>query len=81
MTDYPENSFETWSTSRYCLFAQSRWGQFYRGDIHHAPWPLQPAKVDIRENTFLQDFPVGEMHPSALFSKELHVVVYPLERV
>lgn len=78
---YPKDSFETWSTSRYCLFAQSKWGRFFRGDIHHAPWSLQPAKVEIHTNTFLQDFPVGEMHPSALFSKELHVVVYPLERV
>ena len=79
--NYPSDSFEMWSTSRYCLYAQSKRGQFFRGHIHHAPWPLQPARVDIQTNTFLNRYPVGERHPSALYSKELHVVVYPLERV
>jgi uncharacterized protein YqjF (DUF2071 family) len=78
---YPQQSFEYWSTSRYCLYARSRRGNFYRGDIHHAPWPLQPATVNLGKNTFLDKFPVGNRHPSALFSKELHVVVYPLEKV
>lgn len=77
---FPGDSFESWSTTRYCLYAQSRRGHVYRGHIHHAPWPLQRAEVDLRANTFLDRFEVGEQHPSVLFSKELHVVVYPLEK-
>jgi uncharacterized protein YqjF (DUF2071 family) len=74
-------SFDDWSTTRYCLYARSRRGSLYRGHIHHSPWPLQPAEVEIRSNTLLDEFPIGQRHPSTLYSKELHVVVYPLERL
>lgn len=76
-----ENSFERWATARYCLYCQNRKGALYRGEIHHAPWPLQKAEVAITENCFLDAFPVGEMHPSVLFSKSLDVVVFSLERI
>ena len=77
----PQGGFEEWSTSRYCLYAQSKKGSMYRGPIHHSPWPLQPAEVCIQKNTLITPFAPGERHPSALYSKELHVVVYPLERL
>lgn len=76
-----EGSFEHWATARYCLYTADRKGRLLRGNIHHAPWPLQHAEVDIHENTLLQNFPTGERHPSALFSKRLDVVVYPMEGV
>jgi uncharacterized protein YqjF (DUF2071 family) len=76
---FSEESFEAWSTTRYCLYAQSKKGKLYRGHIHHAPWPLQRAEIDLQQNTLLDTMPTGERHPSILFSKELHVVVYPLE--
>lgn len=25
--------------------------RLYRAEIHHPPWPLEPAEVDVRENT------------------------------
>jgi len=74
------DSFEHWSTSRYCLYCQGKKGQLYRGNIHHGPWPLQRAELTFEENTFLDGFPVGEMHPSVLFSKALDVVVFPMEK-
>lgn len=77
----PETSFEYWATSRYCLYSQSLKGQLYRGEIHHPPWPLQQAEVEILENSFLDGFPAGEMHPSILFSRSLDVVVFPLEKL
>jgi hypothetical protein len=30
-----------------------------RVDIHHPPWPLQPAAADIRENTLAQAAGIG----------------------
>ena len=36
-----------WLTERYSLYAQSPGGTLYRGEIHHAPWPLQPAWAEI----------------------------------
>jgi uncharacterized protein len=76
-----ENSFEHWATSRYCLYCQSRKGEVYRGEIQHPAWPLQRAEVEIIENSFLDAFPVGEMHPAVLFSKSLDVVVFPLVKL
>jgi len=77
----PEGGFEEWSTSRYCLYAQNKRGRFFRGHIHHPPWPLQFASVELRKNTMLDSFAVGERHPSALYAKEVEVVVYPLEKL
>jgi uncharacterized protein len=44
-------SLDHWLAERYCLYAVDRRGQLYRGDIHHAPWPLQPVEVTIPWNT------------------------------
>jgi uncharacterized protein YqjF (DUF2071 family) len=44
-------SLAHWLTERYCLFAADAHGRLYRGDIHHAQWPLQPAEADISHNT------------------------------
>src|SRR5262249_16709041 len=35
-------SLEHFLTERYCLYAAER-GTLYRAEIHHPPWPLQPA--------------------------------------
>jgi uncharacterized protein YqjF (DUF2071 family) len=39
---------------RYCLFTVDRGGRARRVDIHHPPWPLQPARAEIRENTMAE---------------------------
>jgi uncharacterized protein YqjF (DUF2071 family) len=44
-------TLEAWLTERYCLYTVSRRGQVYRGEIHHARWPLQPAEAEIKTNT------------------------------
>jgi uncharacterized protein YqjF (DUF2071 family) len=43
-------SLEHWLTERYCLYAMRR-GVVWRGEIHHAPWPLRDAEVEITTNT------------------------------
>jgi uncharacterized protein len=50
-------SLEHWLTERYCLYSADRTGRVYRGEIRHVPWPLQPASVEILENTMAQ--PLG----------------------
>src|SRR5688572_7946289 len=47
-------TLEYFLTERYCLYAApARNGccgpQTYRGDVAHAPWPLQPAEVELEE--------------------------------
>ena len=44
-------SLEHWLTERYCLYAVDRRGRVRRGEIHHPPWPLQDAEVEIEVNT------------------------------
>ena len=66
-------------TERYCLFTPHR-GRILRGDIHHLPWPLQPATAEIS----LDEIP--EAHgltlpataPILHFSKALEVYIWPL---
>lgn len=69
-------SFEHWATERYCLYAQSKSGQLFRGEVQHPRWPLQAAEFEIEKNTMLDAFPIGAMHPKALFSKQLPVAVW-----
>ncbi|TVR52478.1 MAG: DUF2071 domain-containing protein [Puniceicoccaceae bacterium] len=80
-TDYPPGSFEIWSTERYCLYSRDRRERLCRAEVHHRRWPLEDASADIRVNTLLDGLPLGERHPSALFSRTIDVVVFPLERV
>jgi uncharacterized protein YqjF (DUF2071 family) len=44
-------------TDRYCLYTLDRRGRVLRGEIDHAPWPLQPAEVEVRRNTMVE--PLG----------------------
>jgi uncharacterized protein len=44
-------SLEHFLTERYCLYTVVSRQRVARVDIHHAPWPLQPADANIRVNT------------------------------
>ena len=43
-------SIEHFLTERYCLYAFDG-RRIFRGEIDHAPWPLQTAEAEIRHNT------------------------------
>jgi uncharacterized protein len=45
-----EGSFAHWATERYCLYTLDDRGGVLRGEIHHRPWPLQPADAEISAN-------------------------------
>lgn len=44
-------SLDHWLTERYCHYTLDEDGRPLRGEIHHPPWPLRPAEVDIEINT------------------------------
>jgi uncharacterized protein YqjF (DUF2071 family) len=46
-----EGSLEQFLTERYCLYHLDRRGAPYRLEIHHPPWPLQPAGATLARNT------------------------------
>lgn len=75
-------SLDYFLAERYCLYAVRK-GRTYRGEIHHVPWPLQGASVNIEENTVAQAAGI-ELPPGprvASFSRELKVLIWPLERI
>lgn len=76
-------TLEHFLTERYCLYAEAPSGRLYRGNIHHAPWPLQAAQADIRENTLLapHGIELPDAPPLLHFSKRLDVVLWLLEPV
>lgn len=70
-------TLEHWLTERYCLYA-AKGDTLYRGEIHHLPWPLQPAEVSIRENSLGDLVGLDLSYPpeSVLFSRRLDVVAW-----
>ena len=44
-------TLEHFLTERYCLYTLDARRRVHRTDIHHPPWPLQPARAKIVENT------------------------------
>ena len=47
----PPGTLDHWLTARYCLYSADRAGRLFRGEINHAPWPLQPAAAELAVNT------------------------------
>lgn len=74
-------SLESWLTERYCLYAANRRGRVLRGEIHHDPWPLQRAEVELEANTLAQQVGIAQLEgaPLAHFAKDLDVVAWALE--
>ena len=75
-------TLEHWLTERYCLYSANA-GTIFRGEIDHAPWPLQRAEAEIRVNTLGDGLGIpmpGE--PETLhFAKSLNVQAWIIEQV
>lgn len=76
-------TLDHWLTERYCLYSIGRKGQLFRGDIHHVPWPLQPAfaEIDVNSMAAASGIDLPDMEPVLHFAKRLDVVVWPITRV
>jgi len=76
-------SLERWLTERYCLYAAKPDGTLLRGDVHHAPWPLQPARatIDVETMSAAAGVAVPKATPHLLFARRLDVVGWTPERV
>jgi uncharacterized protein YqjF (DUF2071 family) len=71
-------TLEWWLTERYCLYAVDGEGRIGRAEIHHAPWPLQLAEIDIGENTMAGPLGIALDGPPALvhYSRTLDVGIW-----
>jgi uncharacterized protein YqjF (DUF2071 family) len=66
-------------TERYCLYTTDA-GRIKRAEIHHRPWPLQPAEAAIEENTMPPSrIELLDDEPLLHFSARQDVVIWPLE--
>ena len=76
---HPEpGSLEWFLTERYCLYTTDG-GRLARAEIHHEPWPLQPAEAEIDLASVSPLEPQGD--PLVHFSRRQDVVIWPLEPV
>ena len=73
-------SLEHFLTERYCLYAEHE-GALYRAEIHHRPWPLQPAEAQIDLNTMPPVKLDPKEEPVTHYSDRLDAVLWPLERL
>jgi uncharacterized protein YqjF (DUF2071 family) len=76
-------SFGHWAAERYCLYSNAPGGGLARVDVHHAPWPLQEAEVEIRESSMLAAAGIvpAEGRPRSHFSTGVDVLTYSLEEM
>lgn len=76
-------TLEHWLTERYCLYALSPAGELLRNEVHHVPWPLQPATAELEENTMLAPFDLVLPHEAPLlhFASRVDVVVWSADVV
>ena len=44
-------TLEHWLVERYCMFTVDPHGRTVSGEIHHPPWKLRTARLQVRENT------------------------------
>jgi uncharacterized protein len=75
-------SIEEFLAERYCLYTVDGRGRLHRAEIHHPPWPLQPAEATIELNTMAPgDLALPDEGPLLHFSRVQDVVIWPLKRV
>ena len=76
-------SLAHWLTERYCLYSADRRGRLFRGEINHAPWPLQEAQATFSRNTMVaaQGLVLPETPPVLHFARRLDVVVWGIEPI
>jgi uncharacterized protein YqjF (DUF2071 family) len=70
-------TLEHWLTERYCFYTATPAQGIRRTDIHHLPWQLQPAVLDLKRNSLLEPFAINVTgEPLLHFSAAQHVVAW-----
>jgi uncharacterized protein YqjF (DUF2071 family) len=70
-------SFEHFACERYCLYTLDDRKRVLRGEIHHPPWPLQPADAEIAWNRMGDEAGVAlEGEPTLHYARRQDVVFW-----
>ena len=81
---HPEpGTLEHFLTERYCLYTLDEHRRVHRAEIHHPPWPLQPARAEIEHNSMT--VPAGvelpDEPPVLHYAARQDVLIWPLAPV
>jgi uncharacterized protein YqjF (DUF2071 family) len=76
-------SLEYFLTERYCLYNLDHLGRPYRLEIHHPPWPLQPAQAQFQCNTMAEvnGLSLPDALPLLHFARRQDMVAWVPERL
>jgi uncharacterized protein YqjF (DUF2071 family) len=75
-------SLEAWLVERYRLYTVDDAGNVFFGDIHHRPWTLQDAALDLRANTMTAPHGIAlDGAPLVQFARRQDVVFWPLRHL
>jgi len=75
-------TLEHFLTERYCLYTTNARAQIIRGEIHHPPWPLQPAEAEFARNSMTQSLSIAlTPHPLLHFARRQDVLVWPPRKI
>src|SRR5215203_2496444 len=74
-------TLEHFLTERYCLYTIDNAFRVRRLEIHHRPWPLQSAELEVTRNTMADaaGIRLPSMAPLLHFSKRQDMVAFPME--
>ncbi len=77
-----EGAIERWLAERYCVYVVAGGHRVLRGDIHHRPWPLQPASAEFEANTMVAPLGLELDGPPLLhYSARQDTLIWRLEQV
>jgi len=70
-------TLEHFLTERYCFFSQVG-DRVVRTDVHHWPWPLRIAKVEVLSNTLVNEWAITLREPAFChYSPGVDVISWP----
>lgn len=75
-------TLEHWLTERYCFYTMKR-RKIYCGEIHHEPWPLQKAELEIIENTMgvVNDLKLSNTPYLCYYVQKMESLFWPLSKL
>lgn len=78
-----DGQLDHWLTHRYALYTADQHGRLSRLEVHHAPWPLQLAEVDLSLNHMSEQIGIRLSDTPDLvhFSKKLDVIAWWPQRL
>ncbi|MEM7234672.1 MAG: DUF2071 domain-containing protein [Planctomycetota bacterium] len=74
-------TLDHWLTERYCLYSGKE-GRVFRGEIHHLPWPIQKAEVELERDSVLASIGLESTEtPILQFARRIDVVAWNVQPV